>query len=467
MEAIRLDSASARLLAGAARESIFTLVDVGCSGGIDPGWRVYGPRLKAFGFDPSVHEIARLSAAEDNPQVRYVAGFVGLPDGHPCKGAVVEPWRVDPWTRLSACRTQALQRQREAAACPPPAAAPAVAPAAPAVPAPAAPEAASSDQGLMQSNRWHEAELTDPDRPIVLPQFLEGHAVADVDFIKVDVDGADFEILQSLEASLDDLGVLGVMMEVSFHGGAGEHYNTFHNVDRFMRARGFDLFELTVRKYSLAVLPRPYLFRHPFAAQTVGGRPFQGDALYLRDLGHDRLEPVDGSWSDAKLLKLASVFALFGLLDHAADILIRFRERLETHLDVGQALDVLTVENQALDADLWESQGVAGYEAFVAAYEQDDPVFYGANERRHHADLSRKMAQDEAAARIAALEVQLGLSREQVQEEAAHTAQALEARQAALDRCAEAMAETEAMRRSLSWRLTAGLRELRRRAPIR
>src|SRR5208337_4344738 len=55
----------------------FTLIDVGCSGGLDPAWRDFGSRLRAFGFDPQVQEIERLIKAESNPQVKYVAGFVG------------------------------------------------------------------------------------------------------------------------------------------------------------------------------------------------------------------------------------------------------------------------------------------------------------------------------------------------------------------------------------------------------
>jgi hypothetical protein len=38
----------------------FTLIDVGCSGGLDAAWRDVGPRLQAFGFDPMAEEIERL-----------------------------------------------------------------------------------------------------------------------------------------------------------------------------------------------------------------------------------------------------------------------------------------------------------------------------------------------------------------------------------------------------------------------
>ena len=50
-----------------------------------------------------------------------------------------------------------------------------------------------------------------------------------------------------------------------------------------MRAHGFALFDLTVRTYSSSALPQPYVMPH--AAQSIRGRPLQGDALYIRDFG--------------------------------------------------------------------------------------------------------------------------------------------------------------------------------------
>jgi hypothetical protein len=448
------------------------LVDVGCSGGIDPGWRIFGDRLTAYGFDPSRHEISRLAASEPNPNVHYFNAFVGLPEGHPAKGAAVEPWRWDPWTRVSACRTQILQQQCAAAAA-------AAAPPRPAIgtQAPAAPESvvtpdepeSDAQTDLMQRNLWSHAWLADPDQPLVLPDFLQAQGVADVDFIKIDVDGADFEILQSLEDLLQRPGLLGAMLEVSFHGADDPSFNTFHNVDRFMRARGFDLFDLTVRKYSLACLPRPYLFRHPFAAQTVGGRPLQGDALYLRDPGHVHAGRDFASWSDDKLLKLGSLFCLFGLPDHAVEILLQFRERLSARLTVESALDMLTQEVQTLDADLWEGRGFTSYAEFISAYEADDPLFYGANDRRHDQIGRARLERDEAQADLiqakGGLESALNdLGRCQAQSE--RNGMPLDQMQADRDKALQNWrnAETEiaAMRQSLSWRITAGLRAVRR-----
>ena len=89
----------------------FALLDVGCSGGIDPRWRAFGSHLKALAIDASVAECARLQGIERNPDVEYVAAFVaGMP------GKQIDPTRsqASPLIlrirdRLSFMRTRELR----------------------------------------------------------------------------------------------------------------------------------------------------------------------------------------------------------------------------------------------------------------------------------------------------------------------------------------------------------------------
>ena len=57
----------------------FTLLDVGCSGGISPFWRVFEPSLIARGIDPVVTECERLNRKELNPNVRYLRVLLAYP----------------------------------------------------------------------------------------------------------------------------------------------------------------------------------------------------------------------------------------------------------------------------------------------------------------------------------------------------------------------------------------------------
>src|SRR5687767_863014 len=71
-----MDTAFAAFVAERLGGERFSLLDVGCSGGIDPRWRAFGPRLRAIAIDASRAECARLGAQEKNADVEYIPAFV-------------------------------------------------------------------------------------------------------------------------------------------------------------------------------------------------------------------------------------------------------------------------------------------------------------------------------------------------------------------------------------------------------
>ena len=72
MEGLVSATPFARMVGEALSDHKFTLLDVGCSSGIDPVWRIFGKSLLAFGFDPNIDEIERLSASEAAAGVSYI-----------------------------------------------------------------------------------------------------------------------------------------------------------------------------------------------------------------------------------------------------------------------------------------------------------------------------------------------------------------------------------------------------------
>lgn len=75
MEGMIAQAAFVKIVAEALGSQHFTLLDVGCSGGIDSAWRQFGTHLKAFGFDPSLAEVERLNANEEADGVEYIPCF--------------------------------------------------------------------------------------------------------------------------------------------------------------------------------------------------------------------------------------------------------------------------------------------------------------------------------------------------------------------------------------------------------
>jgi hypothetical protein len=472
IEGMRDVSRFARYVAEHLKAEQFKLVDVGCAGGVAPGWRQFGDRLAAIGFDANLEEIEKLRASEPNPNLRYVPGFLTLPEDHPLRVHLGRRytdqayWHMWVDKRLSYDRTEEIRAAKAQGRAP-----------------------RSIDnyfhdyvltrdwspfpqggfdldyerafQSVEPTPQQTAAALKDeaPDKQIYLPAYLAATGFNDADFLKIDVDGPDFDILRSANSLMERPGLLAAAIEVSFYGSHDANDNSFHNIDRLMRQKGFDLFGLSVRKYASAALPIRYWDVHP--SMTIEGRPVQGDAIYIRDFASRARRAEAAAVSDEKLAKAAAVFSLFTLQDQAAEMLIVHRERLSKLFDVDHALDLLTEEIQPYEPRL------LGFRNYEAAFTADDERFYDeygkknawhqrilslantAPEERDAAILERDAARAERDEARAAL---------RAEEEALRDAKA-RAEQARRERD-EAWGRAASIEGSTVWRFTAPLRKL-------
>jgi FkbM family methyltransferase len=146
------------------------VVDVGASGGIDSYWREFGDQLRAVGFDPLVAEVDRLNAGAETG-VRYEAAWVT------CHA---------PSTSEGTASTQFFQRTSAVRAA----------------------EVAGLDFIREHFNAGAPIELAS--KRIVLDDYFDSHDRKSLDFLKVDTDGGDFDVLRGAEEILRDGRVLGL-----------------------------------------------------------------------------------------------------------------------------------------------------------------------------------------------------------------------------------------------------------------
>ena len=300
----------------------FRLIDVGASGGIAPYWSAFGQRLRAVGFDPIAVPSTPPTTTADS-HVKYETAFVGCRDFESLFPLTERQIRVDPYTRTSAARAQEITKLR---------------------------------------GGTHPFELSeDVDRRIVLDEYFDEHE--ELDFLKIDTDGSDLEVLLGAERILRSGQILGLLVETQFQGWAHDYSNTFANIDRHLRARGFALYELDNQRYTRAALPG--LFRHSKTAQTFSGQLLWADALYFRDLAHPQYEQLHGyQITRERLLKLVALFDLFELADCAAELLIA-RPAFTTAEERARLLNLLV-----------KSAGFEGtYEAHRERFESDPSAF--------------------------------------------------------------------------------------------
>lgn len=272
-----------------------TLVDVGCSLGIHSIWRNFGEGLQAFGLDPNRAECERLRRLETNPNIRYFPMAVGLPETHDLRRKQARHEAAQPFYPQSVFRRSSASDPIYASPSPAP-----------------------------SPNARPDKESPGKPPRIGLSEFFQQQGLNDIDFIKVDTDGSDFEALLSAESSLANHGILGFMVECMFQGSDHETSNTFHNIDRFMKRHGFMIYDMSVFRYSRAVLPAPFVYKFP--AQTRSGQPLWGDVVFLRELAAPEYCTPMPRFSPAKILKLACLYEIFGVPDCAVELILRFED---------------------------------------------------------------------------------------------------------------------------------------------
>lgn len=319
-------------------DSFFTLVDVGCAFGIDPPFHDFSEKLIAYGFEPSIEECQRLIDGNRHPGIHYVPAFVKLDPTHPFAIAKAgKPhWSNNPWSHLAVARSlESMETE----------------------------QLASVEKSAL--NLWSITKLSDQTNDIYLDKFLPEQGINSIDLCKIDIDGADFEILHSLEGFLVDKKMLALVAEINYFGSDNETDHTFHNIDRYMRRYGFDLYGLTVNKYSAKSLPAPYSFSGP--GENLMGRPYQGDALYVLDVFSS---PATMQLTRELLLKLVAIFALFELPDWAAEALQLYGSKCLEVSKIKQILELLTCQIQEGGTTR------LNYSNYISAFDKRDSYFY-------------------------------------------------------------------------------------------
>jgi FkbM family methyltransferase len=215
----------------------------------------------------------------------------------------------------------------------------------------------SASTGLYRTNWDYFSRLLNRDNGITakeetiqvttLADALTAAGVDAIDFLKLDVEGAELDVLRGAASYVASARLVGVLSEFRFH----QEINgspPFWQLDAELQQHGFRLYDMHFSHQSRRVLPYEGLsdYRLPngerFFAYTVNGQIQDGDALYFRDLLSPANSAVRRAASAAQLLKTACLLEVYALNDCAAELIVEHRERLASVADCDQLLDLLT-----------------------------------------------------------------------------------------------------------------------------
>lgn len=259
-------------LASAYDAHPLVLVDVGARGGLKKNWAAAAEHLQVYGFEPDPGECARLTESTRGAPGRPILFNTALAD-HP--GTI----------RLHITRDAGLSSIFE--------------PNRPFIDA-------FPDPGRFDVTRVAEVAVE------TLDDVLRGREVVDVDFLKVDTQGAELLVLRGARATVSG-ALFGIEVEVEF-ASIYKDQPLFADVDPYLRALGFELFDL-----------RPVYWKRA-AGRRAGGPRGQlawADALYLKSIAawREALAPLTPELRKSKLLRAFSVCELYGYRDYALELL--------------------------------------------------------------------------------------------------------------------------------------------------
>jgi FkbM family methyltransferase len=174
--------------------------------------------------------------------------------------------------------------------------------------------------------------------------------VGKIDFLKLNVQGAEREILIGAGEFLDD--ILGILVEVSFVESYRER-PMFVDIDVMLRERGFSFFDLLAHHY-VGRAASPISAQHLVSAdgklsQLVSpwGQLIEGHALYFRDPIGDKIQ-----LSFERVVKLAALAEAFGQVEFAFELLVWCSQRTDVaegaRKSVQSLIDGATVEYREL-----------------------------------------------------------------------------------------------------------------------
>ena len=285
------------------RNDPVVIFDIGARGGVGREWDVLGDQLRAYAFEPDEEECRRL-AANAPAHLTYIPKALGKSSGSQTlywtslpDSAGLYRTRMDYFNRL-------LNR----------------------------------DNGV--TVREGKVNVTS------LDEVVAEYKIATVDFIKLDIEGAELDVLQGGQNFLRGQLPLGLLSEIRFH----EEINgspPFSEFDAYLRGQGLRLYDLQFYYQSRAVMPYPGLqhYHRPngtkFFAYTSRGQLQDGDALYFRDLLLPSGAPLIDSMPASAILKMCVFMEIFSMNDCAAELLLASRERIDAVVDINRLLNLL------------------------------------------------------------------------------------------------------------------------------
>lgn len=183
-----------------------------------------------------------------------------------------------------------------------------------------------------------------------LDHCLESRAGLSPHFLKVDVEGADLDVLRGAQKTLQE-SILAIKIEVSFlerHKGAP----FFSDTDAFLREHGFQIFQLSQEKW---------IRRNNVYGYTTEPQLAWGDALYFlsREKFLERISSLEEPRRELETTRFITTLLAYGIHDYAMELIEQAeKQKLLPHESTAELRKA--VQDSMEDSPLYLVESCAG-----------------------------------------------------------------------------------------------------------
>lgn len=193
-----------------------------------------------------------------------------------------------------------------------------------------------------------------------LDSFLTEHSDICFDYLQIDVQGGDLNVLEGATNTLEK-SVLAMSVEVEFFQ-LYQNQPLFGDVDNYLRKKGFTIFDIGKIYRANRQLAAVMSHNHP-------GQPIWSDVYYVRDLIQSDIN--NQSRNPEQIFKLACIADTLNFIDYSMELLVYLTLNYGTSEDYNFAdtiIDSLGQVPELADRDVEELPGVAEILPYTTLY---------------------------------------------------------------------------------------------------